>query len=186
MRAGDVACSDGMRHVPMIHPTAVVLALLLTLAAAILARDFHQPRKEQSDIRKRDFAVWFFSGLQRGHEVVSLADDLPPAFPPLSRSARGRAAPQFLCNQQIYSPQAARGERCDLAQVSRQRPLACVHYWSHLAPYDPAEFARWLAAMQQRYELIATAKYPLLQDNDNDRQPELADRVEVYEFVPEL
>ena len=38
--------------------------------------------------------------------------------------------------------------------------------------------------MRQRYDLVATSRYPLLQDNDHDRQPEPEDHVEVYEFVP--
>ena len=93
---------------PARAPIVIVFTLLLTLATAYLARDFYLPAKEQSDIRKRDFAVWFWSGLSAGHEVVCLADDLPLALPPLGKSGQGRAAPQFLCNESIYSPRAAR------------------------------------------------------------------------------
>ncbi len=59
-----------------------------------------------------------------------------------------------------------------------------MQYWSHLAPYDQAAFDRWLSEMEQRYELVATQRYPMLQDNDDDRAPEPPDRVEVYEFLP--
>ena len=169
---------------PLSRLTAIVLVCLFTLAAVFAARDFYLPGKEPSDIRKRDFAAWFWSGLERGHEVVCLAENLPPALPSLGKSGQGRPAPQFLCNEQIYSPRHIRGKPCDLGRVSRERPLACVQYWSHLASYDPAELNRWLDAMRSRYDLIASARYPLLQDNDNDRQPEPADRVEVYEFAP--
>ncbi len=181
--AGNLLFANDLHGEALNRPTAVAIALLVTLATVFIARDFYRPGKEQSDIRKRDFAVWFWSGLERGHEVVCLANDLPRALPPLGKSGRGRVAPQFLCNEQIYSPRHVQGKSCDLPHVSCERPLACVHYWSHLAPYDPTEFNRWLTAMQQRYNLIASAGYPLLQDNDNDRQPEPADRVEVYEFA---
>jgi hypothetical protein len=184
VRETDLAPSDSALREPLPRPITIVLALLMTLATAFLARDFYQPGKEPSDIRKRDFAAWFWSGLERGHEVLCLADDLPAPLPPLSKSGQGRAAPQFLCNEQIYSPRHVHGTSYDLARVSRDRPLACVQYWWHSAPYDPAEFSRWLDTMQMRYSLIATARYPLLQDNDNDRQPEPADRIEVYEFAP--
>jgi len=166
------------------RPVAIAIGLLLTLAAASTLRDFYLPGKELTEIRKRDFAAWFWSGMERGHEVLCLAESLPPTLPSLSKAGQGSAAPDFLCHQRIYSPQHIEGKACDLDQVSNERPLACVQYWSHLAPYDPAAFARWLDAMQQSYTLIASARYPLLQDEDNDRQPEPADRVEVYEFVP--
>jgi hypothetical protein len=175
---------DGLGGPSYRRSTTIVLVCLFTLAIVFTARDFYLPGKEQSDIRKRDFAAWLWSGLERGHEVVCLGEELPPPLPSLGKSAHGRAAPQFLCNEQIYSPRHIHGEPCDLSLVSREHPLACVQYWSHLAPYDPAELDRWLAAMQTRYDLIASDRYPLLQDNDNDRQPEPADRVEVYEFVP--
>ncbi len=38
--------------------------------------------------------------------------------------------------------------------------------------------------MKQRYDLIATQRYPMLQDNDDDRAPEPPDHFDVYEFVP--
>jgi hypothetical protein len=142
------------------------------------------PGKEQQVIRKRDFAVWFWNSIERDHEVACLAGGLPRGLPPLSTLGQGRAAPQFLCNERIYSPRRTHGKSCDLDRVARQRPLACVQYCSHLVPYNSSIFQHWLNDMRQRYDLVATSRYPLLQDNDNDRQPEPADHVEVYEFVP--
>ncbi len=162
----------------------IVVALLCAIATAISARDIYLPGKEQQDIRKRDFAAWFWNSMERDHEVVCLAAGLPPALPPLSTLGQGRAAPQFLCNERIYSPRRVHDKPCDLSRVSRERPLACVQYWSHIAPYDPTIFANWLDTMRQRYDLVASSRYPLLQDNDNDRQPEPEDHVEVYEFRP--
>ena len=114
----------------------------------------------------------------------AISTDLKRIFPPPGVAWENCVSPQFLCNQRIYSPRQARGQSYDFSRVSRQRPLACVQYWSHLTPYDQAAFDRWLDEMKQRYDLIATQHYPMLQDNDDDRVPEPPDRVEVYEFVP--
>jgi hypothetical protein len=182
-RAGDARGEDA-RGDRLSTPMALVVGVLFLLATAIAARDFYQPGKEQQEIRKRDFAAWFWNSVERDHEVACLADGIPSGLPPLSTLGQGRAAPQFLCNERIYSPRCANGKSCDLSRVSRERPLACVQYWSHLAQCDPAFFSNWLDSMRQRYDLIATSRYPLLQDNDNDRQPEPEDHVEVYEFAP--
>ncbi len=169
---------------PVSRPVLAAITLLVVLAIAIAARDVYMPGKERQDIRKRDFAVWFWNAIERDHEVHCLADGLQLSIPPLSTLGQGRAAPQFLCNERIYLQRRANGKPCDLTRVSRQRPLACVQYWSHLAPYNPSIFQHWLDDMRQHYDLLATSRYPLLQDNDNDRQPEPEDHVEVYEFVP--
>ena len=165
-------------------PLAAAIVVLLLLAALSMARDFYTPGKEQQEIRKRAFAVWFWGTMERDHEVVCLATDLKQIFPPPDTEWETCVSPQFFCNQRIYSPRLARGQACDLSRVSRQRPLACVQYWSHMAPYDEAAFDDWLRSMKQRYDLIATQRYPMLQDNDDDRLPEPADHVDVYEFVP--
>ena len=105
-------------------------------------------------------------------------------FSSARRTWQNCVSPQFLCNQRIYSPSRACGRGFDVSRVSRQRPLACVQYWSHLTPYDQVAFAGWLGEMKRRYDLVSSRHYPLLQDNDYDRTPEPSDRVEVYEFVP--
>jgi hypothetical protein len=165
-------------------PVVTVIVLLLTLAVAAIVRDFYLPGKNRHDIRNRDFAAWFWSGMEREHEVLCTDEELPPTLPPLAVAGRGHAMPQFLCNQRIYSPRHVQNKPCDMDRVSKERPLVCVQYWSHLSPYDPAVLVRWLDAMRERYELVSSARLPLLQDDDNDRRPEPADCVEVYEFVP--
>ncbi|MGA2254492.1 MAG: hypothetical protein ABSG53_07520, partial [Thermoguttaceae bacterium] len=165
-------------------PIATTIVMLLMLAVLSVARDFVLPGKEQQEIRKRDFAAWFWSSMERNHEVVTISTDLKRTFPPPAVPWQNCVSPQFICNQRIYSPRQARGQSYDLQRVSRQRPLACVQYWSHLTPYDQAAFDRWLDEMKQRYDLTATQHYPLLQDNDDDRVPEPPDRVDVYEFLP--
>jgi hypothetical protein len=165
-------------------PVAAAIVVLLMLAVLSTTRDFRLPGKDQQGIRKRDFAVWFWGSMERDHEVLSISADLKQTFPPPGVSWQNCVSPQFLCNQRIYSPRLARGQTCDFSRVSRQRPLACVQYWSHATPYDQAAFDHWLGGMKQRYDLIATQRYPMLQDNDDDVPPEPPDRVEVYEFVP--
>ncbi|MGO9111765.1 MAG: glycosyltransferase family 39 protein [Thermoguttaceae bacterium] len=169
---------------PLTWPVATAIAALLMLAVLSTARDFCHPGKEQQEIRKRDFAVWFWGSMEREHEVVCVSSDLKRTFPPPGDPWENCVSPQFLCNQRIYSPQRSRGQGHDFSRVSRQRPLACVQYWSHFTPYDQAAFDRWLDEMKQCYDLIAMQCYPMLQDNDYDRVPEPPDRVEVYEFVP--
>jgi len=166
------------------RPAATAVIALLVLAALTIARDFVLPGKERQEIRKRDFAAWFWSSMERDHEVVAIGTDLKRIFPPPGVNWENCVSPQFMCNQRIYSPRQASGRSHDLDRVSRQRPLACVQYWSHAAPYDQAAFDCWLGEMRQRYDLTATQHYTLLQDNDEDRVPEPPDRVDVYELVP--
>ena len=176
--------TEGIHSEPLTRPVAAAMAVLLALAVVSTARDFCLPGKEQQEIRKRDFAVWFWGSMERDHEVVCVHTDLKQTFPPPGRSWQNCVSPQFLCNERIYSPRLARGQACDFSHVSRQRPLALVQYWTHLAPYDQAAFDRWLDQQKRHFDLIATQRYPILQDNDDDRIPEPPDRVEVYEFVP--
>ncbi len=195
LRAGRNAVSSP--HIPTSHARlrtivppgrrnllGAAIVLLLALAVVSTARDFYSPGKEQQEIRKRDFAAWFWGSMEREHEVVCVYSDLKQTFPPPHCTWQNCVSPLFLCNERIYSPRLARGRNCDFSRVSRQRPLAVVQYWTHIAPYDQAAFDRWLDLQKQHYDLIATQRYPMLQDNDGDRAPEPPDRVEVYEFVP--
>jgi hypothetical protein len=172
------------RGEPLTRAVAAVLGLLVMLAVLSTTRDFCLPGKEQQEIRKRDFAVWFWGSMEREHEVVSISADLKQIFTPPGDIWENCVSPQFLCNARIYSPRQSHGRPCDLGRISRQRPLVCVQYWSHLSPYDTTAFNHWLEGMKQRYVLSARYDYPMLQDNDDDRVPEPPDRVEVYEFVP--
>ena len=175
---------EGRRPEIFTRPIAISLALLMILGLATAARDCCLPGKEQQEIRKRDFARWFWGSMERDHEVVCIATDLGRTFPPQGVSWQLCIAPQFLCNERIYSPRHARGELPDLTRVSRQRPLACVQYWSHMTPYDDGAFYTWFAEMQRDYDYVGCHQLPMLSDNDNDRVPEPPDRIEVYEFVP--
>ena len=48
----------------------MAIVALLMLAVLSTARDFCLPGKEQQEIRKRDFAAWFWGSMERDHEVV--------------------------------------------------------------------------------------------------------------------
>jgi hypothetical protein len=176
--------AETIRGEPGPWPLTIANFVLLALAVLSTARDFCLPGKEQQEIRKRDFAAWFWGSMERDHEVVSVSADLKKAFPPAGASWQNCVSPQFLCNARIYSPRQSRGQGPDFGRVSCQRPLACVQYWSHQTPYNQVAFDQWLNEMKLHYDWIGTQRYPILQDNDDDRVPEPPDRVEVYEFVP--
>jgi hypothetical protein len=169
---------------PWTWPVKIIIGLLLLLAILSSARDFCCPGKEEQEIRKRDFAAWFWGTMERKHEVVSICGDLGEKFPPKGIPWQTCVSPQFLCNTQIYSPRHAKGWSYDFSRVSRGRSLLCVQYWSHFSPYDQVAFHQWIHEMSQRFDWIGTQNYPILQDNDDDRVPEPSDRIEVYEFVP--
>ena len=119
---------------PMSRPVVAALVALLMLAVLSVARDFCLPGKEQQEIRRRDFAVWFWGSMEREHEVVCINSDLKQIFAPPNVWRENCVSAQFLCNEQIYSPRHACGQTYDLGRVSRQRPLACVQFWTHLGP----------------------------------------------------
>ena len=155
------------------------------LAVVSMARDFCLPGKEQQEIRKRDFAVWFWGSMERDHEVVC-----DQHRPEADLSAAGRALGKIASRRSFSATSGSTRRGWPAARPATSAAYRgsgrwrCVQYWSHLTPYDQAAFDRWLDEQKQRYDLIATQRYPMLQDNDDDRVPEPPDRVEVYEFVP--
>jgi hypothetical protein len=90
----------------------------------------------------------------------------------------------YFCNQRIYSPRHARGEKPHWERVSLDRPLRCVLYRSPgeeqgsstmgtRSPPDPQARQRWLERMRADYDLVAHDTYPFGDDY-----------VEVFKFVP--
>lgn len=174
------------RHVPVL-----VTALLLTaLAVAWPVRDFLRPYKMEFCRENRDFARWFWASKSRDAEVACLDSDwnlrfrgepiqgmpwsdLPNAADLFDTSSLFRA------NRAIYRP--ATGPP-DLARVSGQHPLRCVHFRSWSSDYDEAGLGRWLDEMQSQYRLVGreTHRFPISWLQLDDRY----DRVELFEFVP--
>ena len=95
----------------------------------------------------------------------------------------------YLCNQRIYSPRHARGQKPDLEHVSAERPLRCVLYRSPKeeqespAP-DPQARQRWLEKMEAKYVLVGHDTYPFAAYDKSDRRQISDDYVEVFKFVP--
>ena len=112
-----VGLADPLRGCPVGPPylssLRVILAMLLLLTIATAARDIYLPGKGLPDIRKRDFAAWFWPSLMREHEVLCTARAMPAALPSLDLPGRGIQAPHFRCNARIYSPRYA-GASCYL------------------------------------------------------------------------
>jgi hypothetical protein len=162
----------------------VACVLLVALGVVSIGRDFYRPGKEPQEIRKRDFANWFWGSMARDHEVVCLKTDLHLCFAHPGTDWHNYIAPTFLCNERIYSPRHAREESPDFSRISRHRPLAIVQYWSHVNPYDAKAFQAWFQETQRKYQLVSTERFPLPQDNDTDKVLESPDYIEVFEFVP--
>ena len=89
---------------PLTWPAAAAIAVLLMLAVLSVARDFRLPGKEQQEIRKRDFAVWFWGSMERDHEVVSVSSDLKRIF--RRRASLGRIASRrsFFATRDLLAP----------------------------------------------------------------------------------
>jgi hypothetical protein len=160
-----------------LRPASVAAIALVLLGTASLARDCWLPCKDIQNLWLRDFSRWFWPSVGRDCELVCVEADLGEKFP---------SSPFYRCYQRIYSPRHARGEPAHPERASAARPLACVQYWSHFEPYDPAAFGRWLEKMKHSYDLVACQQYPVRTDADGDAVPEPSDRIEVYQFVPKL
>jgi hypothetical protein len=146
-----------------------------------------QPYKSTTTLRAREFAQWFWFELAQQGELVSCETDLKMDLSPDKRNCGWSSL--YYCNQRIYSPRHARGEKPQLGQVSVARPLRCVLYRSpkeerESPPPDPQVRQRWLAAMQADYDLVGQDSYPFAAYDKSDRRQLSDDYVEVFKFVP--
>ena len=154
----------------------MALGLFVLLGARSWIHDLTQPYKSPTALRAREFAQWFWFELAHTSELVSCESDLKTDLSP-DRQNWGRSSLYF-CNQRIYSPRHARGEKPHLDRVSADRPLRCVLYRSPQEELgsptsDPQSRQRWLERMQADYDLVAHDSYPFSDDF-----------VEVFKFVP--
>ena len=94
-------------------PHRAVLAtlwLLAAIAVGISVRDFLKPHKDPSFQRDRDFARWFWTEKSRDGELVCVKHDFGGRC--FCQPAEGDdLASIFYCNQRIYWPRLARGEK---------------------------------------------------------------------------
>jgi hypothetical protein len=163
------------------------LAGLGLLGAVSIARDFLSPTKDSQDLTNRDFARWFWTAMDRDHEMACVNDDQDVTwvenhwgrqYVPPGGGCNMSAAARHLCNARIYSPRCTRGERPRLDRVSASRPLVWVQFRSADCPGDQTARDRWLEEMKRRHVLASVERYPLVTD---DRSLPL-NYVEVFEL----
>jgi hypothetical protein len=164
------------------RPLAIVLSLLLLLAAAVLFRDLSHPYKSTTTLRARDFARWFWSDLAQNSELVCVRTDLKEDVSPGTYDYGWSCL--YLCNQRIYSPRHARGERPQWDRVSADWPLRCVMFRSSAFERDSHPLERWLEGMRERYQLVSRDTFPFAVYNKWDREHQTTDVIEVFKFVP--
>jgi hypothetical protein len=170
------------RGIPVPRSLACASALLAAIGLGVVLRDVALPYKTQSDYRERAFAQGFWFPAARDEEVVCLKSDLgldfvPDEYKELSWSA------QYLCNRAVEkSRNHLRAP--DLSRVSRARPLRCVLYRESRFSFGEAKFARWLADMQERYELVGRESVSLPRMRQDERTVMAIEYVDSYKFVP--
>lgn len=173
----------------------ISLGLLVLLGTRSWLCDMTHPYKSATSLRAREFAQWFWFESAHDSELVSCESDLHTDLSPDKR-IWGHSSLYF-CNQRIYSPRHARGQKPHWDRVSVDRPLRCVLYRSSKEeqaspPPDPQARQRWLERMQADYDLVAHDTYPFADceiypaaTHDNSDQRQISDDyVEVFKFVP--
>jgi hypothetical protein len=159
-----------------------LLAALVLVGVASMARDFSFPAKSAAVMRARDFARWFWFTAEFEGEVACLKTDLGESF--AADEFEHGLSSMYLCNQRVYSARHARGQPLQWDRVARDWPLRCVEYHSTGRPYDEAARDRWLAAMATRYDMVGRERFPFLLGERGNRPPRNLDYLEVYKFVP--
>ncbi len=165
----------------------IALGLLVLLGAGSWFRDVTQPYKSGTTLRARAFAQWFWFELALDSELVSCETDLKTDLSPDKKNCGWSSL--YFCNQRIYSPRHARGEKPQLDRVSVDHPLRCVLYRSpkeeqESPPPDPRTRQQWLERMQADYDLVAHEAYPFAAYDKSDRRKISEDYIEVFKFVP--
>jgi hypothetical protein len=155
---------------------ALALLVLAGFALTALAGDLAQPYRFPYDHQTRAFARRFWSEQARTAELACLCAD----FGVDNRRSHHLRTALYLCNQWIYSPQRRLrgGPRWEL--ISARRPLRAMLF-NETSPEDP-QVARWLAAMQQLFDLRRTLS--IENAGEGARLGKEGERVVVFEFVP--
>jgi hypothetical protein len=166
---------------------SILLALLALLGGGSWLRDVTQPYKSTTTLRAREFAQWFWFELANDSELVSCETDLQTDLSPGKLNCGWSAL--YFCNQRIYSPRHARGERPRLERISVDRPLRCVMYRSpkeerESPPPDAGVRQQWLEKMERDYDLAGHDTYPFAAYDKSDRRQLSDDYIEVFKFVP--
>ncbi len=157
--------------------------LLASLAVAIMLRDVTHPYKARSDAQARDFARWFWHDAAWNGELVCLKTDLGLCFSPETYRELGWSA-TYLCNQRIYSPRHAAGRPPNWPRISAQWPLRCIQFRAGAWPFDQAALDRWLAQMQEQFQLVSRDSFPLPRFDKRGKTLLTIDYIDVFKFVP--
>ena len=177
--------TPGFRRV--VNGATIALAVFVLIGAGSWLRDVTQPYKSGTTLRARDFAQWFWFAMPHDCELVSCEADMQTDLSP-GKVNHGWSA-IYRCNQRIYWPRLAHGERPDFAKVSVDRPLRCVLYRSpdeekDSPSPDPQAREHWLEKMQAKYDLVGHDTYPVAPYDKKDREQISEDYVELFKFVP--
>jgi hypothetical protein len=175
--------SEARSQRSMPRGVAVALVALAMCAIASMARDSFRPYKALSDQRARAFAEWFWFNAAFDGEAVCLHSDFHEDFSPATWSDLSWSA-EYLCNQRIYSPRHQQQRSFDPQRVAADHPLRCVLYRDPLYEIDESRLARWLAQMQNRYDLAARETYPFPRYDKRDSELITVDYLECFKFVP--
>lgn len=164
----------------------IATVYLLLVASGILIRDIRSPYKTESDMRARAFAQWFWFESSFAGETACVENDLgiiltPDAHRELSWNA------MYQANKAIYSFHNA--GKPNLEKVTSKRPLRCVVYRDHAFEFDQQKFDKWMASMQEDFELHSSERFsfPRFAKYETRRVAEAArkiDHIEIYKFIP--
>ena len=169
---------------PASTPVVAALWFLVAIAVGISVRDFWKPYKDPCFQRDRDFARWFWAEKSRDGELVCLKHDFGGKC--FYKPAQGDdLASIFYCNQRIYWPRLARGEKPQWEKISKTWPLRCVRFRPKLTTrQDERDFQAWLKATMsaRKLELVGREKHPISFRVGDELV--CVDEVQVYEFVP--
>ena len=175
--------SDENRDSPHVLVVAT-LWLLAAIAVGISVRDFWKPYKDPCFQRDRDFARWFWTEKSRDGELVCLKHDFGGRVF-YCRPEGDDLASIFYCNQRIYWPRLARGEKPQWKNISKTRPLRCVRFRPSITtPRDEEDFQAWLRATMtaRKLELVGREAYPISFWVGDEFV--CVNEAEVYEFAP--
>ncbi len=164
------------------HAFARNCAILVAIGCGVICRDAAIPYKTRSDFRARAFAQAFWFGIQNAEEVLCLKSDLGLDFVPEQHHELSWSA-HFRCNRAIEISRAHL-HSADLTRVTKERPLRCVLYRDARFELDQEAFKRWLADMQQHYDMIAHESLPFPRFAKNDTRFVAMEYVDSYKFIP--
>lgn len=175
-----------------------VVALLVIIAGASIARDFAFPYRTDSVRRHRDFARWFWETNERDARVFCWETDIDDGR--MSSVPHSAVAALYLCNREMYwrrpAKDPSRAPQCTApASSDNSGSLRCVRFSSFdptkkhnlcASEADDKAFRAWLEAMRENYDPVSRQTYelPISSRHGLNSRVQCIDTVTVFEFVP--